>query len=40
MDLEIHSVMHFLWLTGAFNGEIMPQIKETYGDGVIHLQSV
>jgi len=40
MDVEIHSVIHFLWLRGASNEQIMSQIKETYGDGVIHLRSV
>jgi hypothetical protein len=32
MDVEIHSVMHFLWLRGASNEQIMSQIKETYGE--------
>jgi hypothetical protein len=32
--------MHFLWLRGASNKQIMSQIKETYGDIVIHLRSV
>jgi hypothetical protein len=36
MDVEIHAVMHFLWLRGTFN----EQIKETYGDCVIHVRSV
>jgi hypothetical protein len=40
MDVEIHSVRHFFWLRGASNEQIMSQIKETYGDGVIHLRSV
>jgi hypothetical protein len=40
MDIEIHSVAHFLWLRGSSNQQLMSQIKETYGEGVIHLQSV
>jgi hypothetical protein len=27
-DVEIHSVMHFLWLRGASGEQIMSQIKE------------
>jgi hypothetical protein len=40
MDVEINSVTHCLWLRGASNKKIKSQIKETYGDGVIHLRSV
>jgi hypothetical protein len=40
MDAEIHLLIHFLWLRGAFNEQIMCQIKETSGDGVIHVQGV
>jgi DNA invertase Pin-like site-specific DNA recombinase len=40
MNLKIHSAIHFLWLRGVFNEQIMSQIKETYGDGLIHLQGV
>jgi AraC-like DNA-binding protein len=40
IDVEIHSAIHFLWLRGASNGQIMSQIKEMYSDGVIHLRSV
>jgi hypothetical protein len=40
MNVEIRSVIHFLWLEDASNEQIMSQIKETYGDRVIHLRSV
>jgi hypothetical protein len=40
MDVEIPSIIHFLWLRGASNERIMAQIKETYRDGVIYLQSL
>jgi hypothetical protein len=40
MNVEIHSVLHFLWFRGAFNEQIISQIKETYGDGTIDLRSV
>jgi transposase len=40
MDLEILSIIHFLWLRGASNEQIMSQIKETYENGMIHLRSV
>jgi hypothetical protein len=40
MDLEIDSIMHFFWLRGASNEQIMSQIKQTYEDGVIYLRSV
>jgi hypothetical protein len=40
MDVEIHSVIHFLWLRGAFNEQIISQIKKTYGYHVIHFRSV
>jgi hypothetical protein len=40
MDVEIHSVIRCLWLRGASNKKIMSQVKETYGDGVIHARSV
>jgi len=32
--------IHFLWLRGASNKQIMSQIKETYEDVVIHVRSV
>jgi hypothetical protein len=40
MDAEIHSDIHFLWLRGASNEKTISQIKETYGDRVIHVRSV
>jgi hypothetical protein len=40
MDVEIHSLIHFLWLRGASNEQILLQIKETQGHGVIHIQNV
>jgi hypothetical protein len=39
-DVEIHSVRDFLWRRVGFKEQIMSQIKETYGDGMIHLRSV
>jgi transposase len=40
MYVEIQSALHFLWLRGASNEQIMSQIKEMYRDGVIYFQSV
>jgi hypothetical protein len=40
MDVDLHSVIHFPWFRGVYKEQIMSQIKEIYGDGVIHLQSV
>jgi DNA invertase Pin-like site-specific DNA recombinase len=39
MDDEIHSVIYFLWLRGASKEKIVSQIQETYGDGMIYVQS-
>jgi hypothetical protein len=39
MEVEIHSARYCLWLRSASSEQIMSQIKETYGDDVIHLQS-
>jgi hypothetical protein len=40
MNVEIHSVIHFLWLRGASNEQTISQIKEIYRGSVIHIQSV
>jgi hypothetical protein len=40
MNVEIHLLIHFLWLRGTFNEQIICQIKETYGDGAIDFRNV
>jgi uncharacterized ferritin-like protein (DUF455 family) len=40
VDVEICSVIYFLWLRGASKEQMILQIKETYGDGVTHVRSV
>jgi hypothetical protein len=40
MNVELHSVIHFLWLRGTGNNQILSQIQETDGIDAISLRMV
>jgi hypothetical protein len=38
MNVELHSVIHFLWIRGTGNDQILSHMQETYGTNAISLR--